>query len=182
QYVEGLINGHDKGRIWRIQASDPPKGRTWNLSKLDVGDLVAELASPVVWRPLTAQRLLLERCETKAIPALKELCVTGTTPQARLHALYSLEGLNALEPELVVRALGDEHYGVRVHALRLSERWLDKEPGLFTKVAALAGDIHPKVRLQLACSLGTSNESKGLEALPPLPRPHRNAPSIQPPF
>src|SRR5262249_39725628 len=105
QYVEGLINGHDKGRIWRIQASDPPKGRTWNLSKLDVGDLVAELASPVVWRPLTAQRLLLERCETKAIPALKELCVTGTTPQARLHALYSLEGLNALEPELVVRAL-----------------------------------------------------------------------------
>lgn len=179
QYVDGLINGHDKGRIWRIKASDPPKGRPWNLSKVDAGDLVAELASPVVWRRLTAQRLLLERREKKVIPALKELSVKGLTPQARLHALFSLDGLNALEPGLVERALGDDHYGVRVNALRLAERWLDKEPGLFTKVAALANDIHPKVRLQLACSLGESNDPKSLESLARLARQDGNDPWMQ---
>jgi len=179
QYVESLINGHDKGRIWRIRASDPPKERTWNLSKVDAGDLVAELASPIVWRRLTAQRLLLERRETKVIPALKELCRTGSTPQARLHALYSLDGLNALEPGLVERALCDEHYGVRVSALRLAELWLDKEPGFLTKVVALAEDIHPKVRIQLACSLGESNDSMGLEALARLARRDGNDPWMQ---
>jgi putative membrane-bound dehydrogenase-like protein len=170
QYVQGLINGHDKGRVWRILASDPPRERTRNLAKADLGALVAELGSPVVWRRLTAQRLLVERREQAVVPALKELCAKGATPQARLHALYTLEGLEALEPKLVERALRDEHHGVRVHALQLAERWLDKEPGLFTKAVALAADSHPKVRLQLACSLGESQDARSLETLALLAR------------
>ncbi len=170
QYVESLINGHDKGRVWRILASDPPRERTRNLAKADSSALVAELGSPVIWRRLTAQRLLVERRDQAAVPALKELCANGATPQARLHALYALDGLAALEPGLVERALGDAHYGVRVQALQLAERWLDREPRLFTKVMTLAADSHPKVRLQLAFSLGESQDARSLETLARLAR------------
>jgi hypothetical protein len=88
--------------------------------------------------------------------------------------LYTLEGLNGLEPGFVERALSDEHYGVRVHALRLAERWLDRSPSLLAKVVWLAEDAHPKVRLQLAFSLGERKDEKALQALARLARREGN--------
>jgi putative membrane-bound dehydrogenase-like protein len=165
QYFQSLINGKDHGRIWRILAGDAAKAKKPNLAKASTTDLIAELSSLNIWHRLTAQRLLVERGEKKAEGALKELCRDGSTPQARVHALYALEGLDALEPALVNQALGDQHYGVRLHVLHLAERWLDKEPALLAKAVALADDPHPKVRLQLAFSLGESTDAKALETL-----------------
>src|SRR5207302_1543670 len=71
QYVEGLIHGYDKGRIWRIMAGKPKKERMPNLAGADAGELTAMLASPNIWRRLTAQRLLVERGDKKAVRALK---------------------------------------------------------------------------------------------------------------
>ncbi len=165
QYVQGLINGKDHGRIWRIVPENmPPRAKT-NLAEKSSVELVGELGSGNAWRRLTAQRLLVERGEKNAVPALKELCRTGRTPQARLHALYTLDGLGALELPLAERALGDEHPGVRVHALRLAQRWLSREPALLSRVVDLVDDPHPKVRLQLALSLGDSDSDKALEVL-----------------
>jgi putative membrane-bound dehydrogenase-like protein len=179
QYVEGLKNGYDKGRIWRVLAGDATPERKANLAMADANDLVAELGSPNIWRRITAQRLLVERGEKKAVPALKKLAASGSTPQARLHALYTLDGLGALESERVERALGDEHYGVRVNALQLVERWFNKEPSLLKAALKLTDDAHPKVRLQLAFSLGECNESKALEALGRLARSEGDDPWMQ---
>jgi putative membrane-bound dehydrogenase-like protein len=165
QYVESLRNGHDRGRIWRVVYGDKTPATDANLAAGGPDRLLAELASPSAWRRLTAQRLLVERGERKAVPALEELCRSGRTPQARLHALYTLEGLGALTPESVAKALGDAHYGVRLHALRLAGRWLDLEPALLAKVLARAEDPDPKVRLQLALTLG---ESRSPDVLPVL--------------
>jgi putative membrane-bound dehydrogenase-like protein len=165
QYVESLINGRDRGRIWRIRAGDPEQARWPNLASASPGELVAELGSANVWRRLTAQRLLVERAERKAAPALEELVRHGQTPQARLHALYTLDGLEALTPALVGKALGDEHHGVRVRALELAQRWLDHEPALLARALKLVDDPHLKVRLQLAFSLGQSHDARVLAAL-----------------
>src|SRR5262249_47884094 len=107
---------------------------------------------------------------------LGKLCREGNTPQGRLHALYTLDGLNALETALVEQALSDVHYGVRLHALQLAERWLDKQPALLTKAVALGEDPHLKVRLRLAFSLGESQDAKGLEALARLANRDANDP------
>src|SRR5262249_9381755 len=176
QYVEGLINGHDRGRIWRILAGDASHARKPNLAQTDANGLVAELDSANVWRRLPAQRLRVERGEKGIVPALGKLFREGITPQGRLHALFTLDGLNALEPALVEQALSDAHYGVRLHALQLAERWLDKQPALLAKAGALAEDPHFKVRLQLAFSLGESQEAKGLEALASLANRDANDP------
>lgn len=94
-----------------------------------------------------------------------ELAASGGTPQARLHALYTLDGLSALTPEIVRRALGDEHFAVRMHALVLSERFPQADAGWFEAVAALAGDPHPRVRLQAALTLGQSRLPAAAAAL-----------------
>jgi putative membrane-bound dehydrogenase-like protein len=170
QYVESLINGHDRGRIWRVLAGAPSRARAPDLAGAGADQLVAELASPNAWRRLTAQRLLVERGGNGAVPALKEVCRKGATPQARLHALWTLDGLDALGPDLVAGALADEHYGVRLHALKLAEPRLAGEPALLDKVLALADDPHPRVRLQLAFTLGESPDAKVLLALAHLAR------------
>ena len=164
-YIESLVAGADRGRIWRVVAEGPVGSRRLDLAGASAARLVAELSGGnALWRR-TAQRLLVERQETAAVESLVALVRDGASPQGRLHALYTLDGLDALTPEVVERALGDPHFGVRLHALRLAERWLGDRPTLLGKVVGMVDDPHPKVRLQLAFTLGESRDSGAVEAL-----------------
>ncbi len=164
-YIDSLIAGADKGRIWRVVHEGAAKPRRFDLTKAAGGELVKELASGNAWWRMTAQRLLVERGEKSVAAAVEALAREGKTPQARLHALYTLDGLKALGPAVVQRALEDSHWAVRMHALVLAERWLDKEPAIFEKVLPLAEDPAPRVRLQLALSLGESRNPRAIQAL-----------------
>jgi putative membrane-bound dehydrogenase-like protein len=164
-YIESLMAGADKGRIWRIVADGAPKPRFPDLSKATAGQLAEALAGVTWWRRRTAQRLLVERGEKAAVPLATNLLRDGKTPQARLHALYTLEGLHALDAGVVLQALGDPHFAVRMHALALAEPWLEKEPRLLEKAVTMAGDREPRVALQVALSLGASKDPRAVEAL-----------------
>lgn len=58
-------------------------------------ELVEQLSNSNRWWRLTAQRLLLERQDSSAVPLLRDSAIQGNKPQARLHAFYALEGLSA---------------------------------------------------------------------------------------
>ena len=165
QYVQSLIAGHDKGRILRLTIDGAPKGRTVDLRRASAAELVRELANENPWWRQTAQRLLVERGDRAAVEPLGAMVREGATPQARLHALCTLEGLKALEPEVVEHALGDPHFAVRTHAVRLAEPWFGKSPALLDKVVGMIDDPDARVRLQLALSLGQSQNPATLAAL-----------------
>ena len=76
-------------------------------------------------------------------------------PRTRLHALWTLDGLDALQPDAVIKALDDSSRDVRMSALRISERWL-AEPNSPVQAAVLKhlNDADWSVQLQLAASLG----------------------------
>jgi len=164
-YVESIIAGSDRGRIWKVVAEGAPKPRRFDLNKASTTELVGELSNSNAWWRQTAQRLLIERGDKAAIGPLTLVARAGDTPQARLHALYTLDGLDALEPALVERALDDAHFGVRMHALRLVERWLESSPALTGKIAQMIEDPDPRVRLQLAFTLGESKDDRAVQAL-----------------
>lgn len=178
-YIESLVAGADGGRIWRIVAEGPAGPRRFDLRNASTAELTAKLADPNAWWRLTAQRLLVERGDRAAAGPLALAAKVGETPQARTHALYALEGLGALEPAVVEHALGDPHYGVRVHALRLAERWLAASPDLLTKAAALVDDPDPSVRLQAGFSLGEADEPRAVAALARLAASHGADPWVQ---
>ena len=82
----------------------------------------SELSNTNAWWRQTAQRLLVERGDKTGRRAACDLVRDGNTPQARLHALYTLDGLGvSAARRLVEHALGDPHFAVRMHALRLAE-------------------------------------------------------------
>src|SRR5699024_8669526 len=88
------------------------------------GQLVDMLAHPNGWRRDTAQRLLVERGARPAVPALVKLAEGAADWRTRLHALWILDGVDAIQPAMVTKALEDPARDVRIAAIRIGERWL----------------------------------------------------------
>ncbi len=157
--------GSDMGRIYRVFPVGAAPRPIPRLDTLDSTTLVAQLESPNGWVRDKAQQLLVERGDKSAAAALAALVTAGVRPTARLHALCTLDGLDALEPPSVLAALGDSHGGVRRHAVRLSEAFLEKSSELGAALEKLVDDPDPQVRLQLAYTLGESSDTTAARAL-----------------
>src|SRR5439155_14619401 len=94
------------------------------LNSMKSRDLVKVLEHANGWWRDTAQRLLVERRDRSAAPALEKMARKSLSPLGRLHALHTLEGLDALKPEVVRTALADPNARVREHAIGLAEPFL----------------------------------------------------------
>ena len=113
------------------------------------------LSHPNGWWRDTAQRLLVERGDATVVPQLKQLAQQTADWRARLHALWTLDGLDAIAVEEVQRALGDKSPDVRAAAIRLSERWITQPNHPLTPlVLKLVDDPSWTVRRQLAATVG----------------------------
>ncbi len=153
-------SGDDRGRIYRIYPKDTTPRPVPQLADLSSEQLVAQLESPNGWQRDVAQQSLVQRQDANATAPLAKLAVGGASALARLHALCALDGLKALDVDLLERALTDPHPGVRRHAVRLAEPLAIQHPQLIGLVLPLAGDPDAKVRLQVACSLGEWQDSR----------------------
>ena len=78
------------------------------------------------------------------------------TGPGRLHALWTLEGLGALDAASITRALADTDPGVRENAVLLAEK-NGSIAGLDARLASLASDPDPRVRFQVLATLGSVN-------------------------
>ena len=106
------------------------------------------------WLRDKAQQLLLWRGDTSVIPLLEQIASANPRPLARLHALSTLAGFGPVGRGVLERTLRDDAAAVRRLAVRLTEGRADAEPALLETLVTLANDPDPKVRLQLACTLG----------------------------
>jgi putative membrane-bound dehydrogenase-like protein len=157
--------GSDMGRIYRVLPVGTPP-RAWpRLDKLATPELVAQLESPNGWIRDKVQELLVARNDPAALVPLKQLATQGQRPTARLHALCTLDGLRAMDPDTAIAAMKDPHPEVRRHAARVSEPLLADHPEVGETLTQLANDAAPQVLLQVAYSLGAWNDPRAGKAL-----------------
>jgi mono/diheme cytochrome c family protein/glucose/arabinose dehydrogenase len=162
EYLTEYIKANDlllpvgKGRIWRMVygARSAPRPPVPALSKATPAQLVDTLSNPKGWWRDTAQRLLVERGETSVAPALKALAGAAPDWRTKLHALWTLDGLDAIDAATVRQALADPNADVRASVVRLSERWLATDATLRGAVLELIDDKNWNVRRQVAASIG----------------------------
>ena len=147
-----LNAGNDRGRIYRIVPDNFMRRAAPNLGRAGIPTVVETLAHPNGWHRDTAARLLFERQDKSASEPLRAMLKSSTNELARLHALYTLNGLKTVTAMDVATALKDESPIVREHGIRVSEL-LSLAPDEATFVR-LADDPDPRVRYQLAWSLG----------------------------
>jgi putative membrane-bound dehydrogenase-like protein len=158
------LESRGRGRIWRVRPDDTAQAKRPVLSRATSAQLVRHLTDANAWWRLTAQRLLVERQDRGVEPALRK----GTkcaTPVDRVHALWTLHGLGLLADTDIERGLEDDAPGVREQALRLAEERLAKSNDLLRLAVKLADDPSPRVRFQLAFSLGASPAPEATTAL-----------------
>ncbi len=159
-YLRGAILKHGleknigKGRVWRITHKDFKPGPQPKMYQETTAQLVAHLSHPNGWWRDTAQKLVILKEDKSVVPALIKLTKDNANPLARMHALWTLEGLNSLTPELVREKLKDTNPQVRAAAIRASETlYKAGEKSLEKDVAALLRDADTTVAIQ---ALGTA--------------------------
>jgi len=128
------------GRIWRLRydgrtavpatdtnigqpaiAAITPDFKPPRMYSETPAQLVAHLSHPNGWWRDMAQRLLILRQDASVVPALKQIVSSSDNLLARFHALWTLEGLGALDAPLVRAAMEDRNPRMRIQAIRASE-------------------------------------------------------------
>jgi putative heme-binding domain-containing protein len=166
-----LESGRDRGRIYRLAPPGfvAPKTNP-NLADATPAELVAALENPNAWWRDTAHRLIFERQDKACIEPLRKLLWNGNSAVARLHALWSLEGLQGLDQEDLLKGLHDTSEHVRRHAVRLSESRLDELPIVWRRIQKMVPEVEA-VQIQLALSVGHSKRPEAAATLARLMNP-----------
>ena len=166
--------GDTLGRIYRIVPKSAPSKRNLkpNLASVTVAELVKNLENPNGWHRDTAHRLLVERQDPSAVPLVKDLLATSNVPQARIHALWVLEGLAAVDAPTVLKGLHDANPRVREHAVRVAEEFVPGSKEVARALLAMTSDPDLRVQLQLAFTLGQMSGAGAMNALAKLASQH----------
>jgi putative heme-binding domain-containing protein len=161
------LKTQDRGRIWRVRPEGKYQATRPALGDADSLELVSKLAERNIWWRLNAQRLLVERGE-KGGMLRRDLSATialNKYAPARIHAMWTLHELGGLPEATLLACLKDAEPIVRVQALRVSESYLGEKNEITAQVSAMAKDESPKVRHQLAFTLGHVKNADRLAAL-----------------
>ena len=170
-------NGIDrlKGRLYRVRYQDTPRAPKFDLAKESDDQLIARLSSPNIYYRETAQRMLRERDPAQGSVTrgkLDDLWRDEEIPRkARLHALWALIGMSQVHPDIFYHLMFHQDPTIRAWGVRAAGnvRIFQSELGLrkviLDRVAALAVDPSPEVRVQVAIA---SRKLEGLDALPVL--------------
>jgi glucose/arabinose dehydrogenase len=143
------------GRIYRVVHDSTTRATSNPFARATLRQLVDALSDANGWRRDTAQRLLVERGARGEVPALMKLAAGANDWRTRLHALWTLDGLDAIQPATVMAALQDANRDVRVSAVRLAERWLsENNHPIQAAVLEKLEDPDWAVHQQLAASIG----------------------------
>ncbi|MFO1053634.1 MAG: discoidin domain-containing protein [Planctomycetota bacterium] len=151
----GLDANVGRGRIWRIVHESAKPGPMPHMSSETPAQLVAHLGDANgLWRDL-AQRALVLAGDRSVVPALRKLAIdVAAPPLARVHALWTLDGLDSTEARVLRVASRDPDPRVRATAIRVAESLFRKgDLVLYDDLAKLAKDPSLDVVVQLVQSL-----------------------------
>ncbi len=171
-YLEDQIRAREMeqptglGRIYRIVHESFEPGEQPRLSQATPDELVETLAHPNGWWRITAQRLLVERQESSAVPQLRKMAQEHDDDRARLHALWTLEGLGEADRSILLAAMRDESPHLRSAAVRIAEPLAAAGDTEVTRaILALVSDESAAVRRQVAATAGELPVAQRTDAL-----------------
>lgn len=155
--ARGLEEPLGLGRIWRIARADEERRAPAPMSAMSWSDLVATLGHLNGMRRITAQRLIVEEGndDRDAIELCRDFARECEQPLGRMHALWALDGIDALDEKTLRTGLQDADPRVRIAAVRCSERALRLGASwAIEAVAQLAATADDRQAQQVLLSLG----------------------------
>lgn len=161
-----FLEGNDRGRIYRIVPENASQNASAKpmLRNAELQTLITALDHPNRWWRITAQRLLIERRDPSALGLLKTFLGSVPSSLGKIHALWTLKGMDGLTDELIAEALADNHPHVRRQAVLLGEQRMHEE-AIREKIISMASDKNAAVQLQVALTLTEAPSDVSFHAL-----------------
>lgn len=116
------------GRILSVVKENSKRNETPNIEGMAISELVDLLKNSNGWLRDKAQQLLIYKGEDSAIQQLKTLVLNTNNSLAQVHALHTLNGLNALSFNFLEKTVfSDSKNSTIAHALVLLEQFASKD-------------------------------------------------------
>lgn len=110
------------GRIWRLSYNGMPRDtRVPRMYEETSAQLIQHLAHPNGWWRDMAQQILILNQDKSIVNELVEMAADSKNELARIHALWTLEGLGELKSDLVEFFAIDPEPSLRIQGLRAGE-------------------------------------------------------------
>lgn len=157
-YLRGVIDkwqldkNINRGRIYRLVHKDHQPAPKPQLNTLPTKELLNYLHHSNGWHRDTAKRLIILREDRNSVvPLLDELCLNQKlNNQTRITALWTLEGISAVSPELLIKLLADPAPRIVCHTIRASEHSIKKnDTSLISAIKKHAHTSDPEIAIQL---------------------------------
>lgn len=160
-YLKELILGSQMdtlplgGRIFRVADSTNAVKSIPDLSSLALADWVPFLDSKNAWQRTVAQKNLVFGNNKSLIPAITKLAKSAKRPQGQIYALWTLEGMGAITPEVLATIPTDKPAVVSQLILLAKTILTEENAGQLTPIFAKAlGSKDYDNHLQLAHTIG----------------------------
>ena len=153
----GLQKNINGGRIYRLVHDGFTRRPRPHMLDESAAELVKHLSDPNGWWRDTAQKLIVVRGDKSVVPQLLEMAMTHSNPLARLHALWTLDGLDSVDQPTLLKALKDSDGRVRCAAIRIAEPYIRKSDKaslpVVHAVRAMAADPEGDVVVQFLATM-----------------------------
>ncbi|MEX2214778.1 MAG: discoidin domain-containing protein [Phycisphaeraceae bacterium] len=179
-YLRTIVQAYEldknigRGRIYRVDQPITKRGPAPRMLDETPAQLVAHLSHPNGWWRSEAQKLIILHGDKKVVPALDSLARSGGEPLGRLHALWTLEGLDAVDPRILAQGLADPDGRVRAAAVRIAESAMEKVRSLDEGLTKLTGDPDPNVAIQMVLSVSRGGHPQAEEILAAVLATHKD--------
>ncbi|WP_047244934.1 DUF7133 domain-containing protein [Maribacter thermophilus] len=124
---EGLDTIIDFGRILKVKQEGMKGNAVPDFDTLNGLELVSLLSDKNGWNRDRAQHYLVFKELREQIDAVKEMALNSKNPLAQIHALYVLEGWDALTFDFLTDLMKDTNSEVVAHAIVLSKSFVSEK-------------------------------------------------------
>ncbi len=154
----------ETGRIYRVTHGANEPYAPFDFGTAPIEEVVATLGHPNKWYRETALRVLYDRKDASAIPALEKiLWQKDRIDPLALQALWGINASGGFTPEFAEKALDHPNTQVRVWTLRLLGNDHMTTPLIVRKLVALGtAEWEAEVRSQLASTAKRLSPAEGL--------------------
>jgi mono/diheme cytochrome c family protein len=159
----GLDSPGHMGRIWRVVPKGFDPGSLPKLSQVNTAELIEYLSHEDGWYRDMAQRLLVEKADPASVSLLEDLVKNGKSELGRFHALWALEGMGKVNPDLLLEVIKGGSDLLKTTALRQIEKPVISDPALLSRLEKVISELSENPSEHLALQLALSAEVLGKE-------------------
>ncbi len=173
---KGLQNNVGRGRIFRLVHDNyKPSFVRPRMYDETSAQLVQHFNSNNGWWRDNAQKQLVLRNDKSVVPMLEKMAVDQKARHlARIHALWTLNGMDALSNAVFSQALKDPDAHVRKTAAWIGEDLMKTDAHVIDQLANLVNDPDADVRFQLLLSMRFVNSAKSKSIIADLIKKYPN--------